>query len=560
MKKKLRSTFEPGTARWALRRAEWGVLGVTEEDMEKPKIAIVNSSSDLAACFAHLDGIAAKMKEAIRAAGGVPFEVRTAAPVDFVTSAGHRGGYILPTRDLIVNDIEVAVEGAMLDGMVCLVSCDKTVPGQLMAAGRLNIPTVVVACGYQPSGRYRGEHMDIEDLWVHAVHRETGRNNFTVSELNEMSENAILGPGVCAGMGTANTMHIVCEALGMALPGSAPVLANSPKMWNTVRQAGERIVQMVWDDLKPRDILTPEAFENAVMTVLSVSGSINSVKHLQALAKEAQCDVDVYHLFEQYADQIPLLTAIRPNGEHPIEEFEAAGGARALMKQLERFLCKNAMTVTGQTVEENLRHIAVANEEIIRPVERALAERPSIVLVRGSLCPDTGIVKLAVADDRNLQFSGPAIVFNSAQEAVDAVNNDEVKPGQVVVLRGLGPKGTPGMGVVTALVFALDGKGLGEQVALVHDGQQSGLSNKGIVVAEVSPEAADGGPMSLVENGDIISIDVNQRFVNLDVPESELALRLSRLESAPATDERGWLSIYQRLVKPLPQSGGVLVE
>ncbi|GAB7055281.1 MULTISPECIES: dihydroxy-acid dehydratase [unclassified Paenibacillus] len=561
MKKKLRSTFEPGSARWALRRAEWGVLGVTEEDMEKPKIAIVNSSSDLAACFAHLDGIAAKMKEAIRSAGGVPFEVRTAAPVDFVTSAGHRGGYILSARDLIVNDIEVAVEGAMLDGMVCLVSCDKTVPGQLMAAGRLNIPTIVVACGYQPSGRYRGEHMDIEDLWINAVHRETGRNQITVSELNEMSENAILGPGVCAGMGTANTMHMVCEALGMALPGSTPVLANSPKMWNTVRQAGERIVQMVWDDdLKPRDILTPEAFANAVMVVLSVSGSINSVKHLQALAKEAQCEVDVYRLFEQYADNIPLLSAIRPNGEHTIEEFEASGGARAVMKQLERFLCKNAMTVTGQTVEENLRNAVVANEEIIRPVDRALAERPSIVLVRGSLSPDTGIVKLAVADDRKLQFTGPAIVFNSTQEAVDAVNKDEVKPGQVVVLRGLGPKGTPGMGVVTALVFALDGKGLGEQVALVHDGQQSGLSNKGIVVAEVSPEAADGGPMSLVENGDMISIDVEKRFVNLDVPESELAVRRSRLENKPVTDERGWLAIYRRLVQPLPQSGGILAD
>jgi dihydroxy-acid dehydratase len=559
-KRKLRSCFEPGSARWALRRAEWGVFGISAEDMEKPKIAIVNSSSGLAACFAHLDGIAARLKEAIRAAGGVPFEVRTAAPSDFVTSAGHKGGYILPSRDLIVNDIEVAVEGALLDGMICLASCDKTVPGQLMAAARLNIPAIVVACGYQPSGEYRGEHIDIEELWIHAVHRETGWLDCSLSELEEMCRNAITGPGVCAGMGTANSMHIVTEALGMALPGSTPVLANSPKMWEAVNQAAERIIQMVWDDLKPRDILTADAFANAVMVALSVGASINTVKHLQALAAEAQCDVDVYRLFEQYADRIPVLAAVRPNGDHTIEQFEAAGGARAVMKQLEKFINTNAITVTGKTVGENLQNVRVVDEEIIRPADRALAYRPCIVIVRGTLAPDSGIVKLAVADDRKLQFTGPANVFNSTEEAVAAVHGGEVKPGQVVVLRGIGPKGAPGMGTVTALVFALDGKDLGGKVALIHDGQQSGLANKGIVVAEVSPEAAEGGPLALVENGDIISIDVEKRFVNLEVPESVLAARRARLRQAPAANERGWLKIYQQTVRPLSKNGGALVE
>lgn len=560
MNRKLRSYFEPGSSRWALRLAEWGVFGITAEDMEKPKIAIVNSSSGLAACFAHLDGIAAKLKDAIRAAGGVPFEVRTAAPSDFVTSAGHRGGYILSARDLIVNDIEVAVEGAMLDGMICLASCDKTVPGQLMAAARLNIPAIVVACGYQPSGHYNGEHIDIEELWIHAVHRETGENKVTVKELGEMSQQAILGPGVCSGMGTANSMHIVTEALGMALPGTTPVLANSPKMWDAVQLAAERIVQMVWDDVKPRDILTPEAFENAVKVVLAVSGSINTVKHLQALATEAQLDIDVYRMFEKYADDIPVIAGVRPNGEHTIEELEAAGGASAVMKQLEKFLYTNAKSVSGQTVKENLQGIQVANEEVIRPVDRALAYHPCIVLIRGSLAPDTGIVKLSVTETRNLQFTGPANVFNSADEAIAGIHNGEVKPGQVVVLRGIGPKGTPGMGVVSAVIFALDGAGLGDKVAFIHDGQQSGLANKGIVIAEVSPEAADGGPLALVENGDIISIDVEQRFANLDVPVSELAERRERLQSLPATNERGWLQIYQQLVRPLSESGGSLVK
>ena len=295
--------------------------------MDKPKIAIVNSSSQLAICFSHLDEIARRAKRAIERAGGVAFEVRTAAPSDFITSAGHRGGYILSARDLITNDIEVAVEGALLDGMLCLASCDKTAPAQLMAAGRLNIPTIIVPCGYQPSGSYRGSHCDIEDVFLAAGHLANGQ--ITLAELTEMSENAVLGPGVCAGMGTANTVHIACEALGMALPGTTPVRANSQPMWDALERACERIVQMVAEDLRPRDILTAEAFANAVMTILSVSGSINSVKHLQAVAAEAECEVDVYRLFEQLADGIPLVTAIRPNGEASIEDFEDAGGARA---------------------------------------------------------------------------------------------------------------------------------------------------------------------------------------------------------------------------------------
>ncbi|ALS23573.1 MULTISPECIES: dihydroxy-acid dehydratase [Paenibacillus] len=560
MERKLRSYVEPGSVRWAMRRAQWGVFGINEEDMEKPKIAIVNTSSNLAACFAHLDGIAAKMKEEIRAAGGLPFEVRTAAPSDAVTSMGRKGGYILPARDLIVNDVEVAVEGAMLDGMICLVSCDKTVPGLLMAAARLNIPTIVVACGYQPSGQYRGEHIDFEDLWLNAVKQQNGKRVYSVEELSEMSKNAILGPGVCAGMGTANTMHIVCEALGMALPGSTPVLANSQKMWDTVGLAAKRIVQMVWDDLKPRDILVPEAFANAVKVVLAISGSINAVKHLQALAREAQMDVDIYGMFERFADEIPLLSAVRPNGEHTIEQFEAAGGAQAVLKQLESFLHTDTITVSGRTIKENLHGIAISDEEVIRPVNRAFVNRPSIVLIRGSLAPDTGIVKLAVTDDRQLQFSGPAIVFNSADEAIEGVHKGLIKPGHVVVVRGLGPKGAPGMGFLSNFVFALNGASLGDKVAVVTDGQQSGLSNMSLAVNEVSPEAAEGGPIGLVEDGDTIVIDVEKRFVNLEVPESELELRRSRLNGAPAMEEHGWLSIYQRLVRPLPETGGILFK
>jgi dihydroxy-acid dehydratase len=551
----LRSNFEPGTSRWATRRAQWRALGLSDEDMVKPKIAIVNSSSPLAICFSHLDEIARRAKRAIEMAGGIGFEVRTAAPSDFITSAGHRGGYILSARDLITNDIEVAVEGALLDGMICLASCDKTAPGQLMAAARLNIPTIIVACGYQPSGRYRGRHCDIEDVFLAAGHVANGR--LGVDELTEMSENAVLGPGVCAGMGTANTMHLACEALGMALPGSTPVRANSGPMWRTVAEAAERIVAMAVEDLKPRDVLTPAAFRNAVTAILSVSGSINSVKHLQAVAAEAECGVDVYRLFEQLADRVPLLTAIRPNGETPIEEFEDAGGTRALMKQLQGLLDGGALTVTGRTVTETLADVAVADAETIRPAERALGRRPAIVLIRGSLAPGGGIVKLAVADDRRLEFAGSAVVFGSPEQAIDAARGGQVKAGSVVVLRGQGVTGSPGMGMASRLVFALDGAGLTGQVAVVTDGQLSGLVNKGIVVGEVSPEAAVGGPLALVRDGDQIRIDVPGRTADLDVPADELERRRAELRASPPSTEVGWLSVYQRLVRPLPE-GAVL--
>jgi dihydroxy-acid dehydratase len=526
--------------------------------MARPKIAIVNSSSALAICFSHLDEVAKRAKRAIERAGGIAFEVRTAAPSDFITSAGHRGGYILSARDLITNDIEVAVEGALLDGMLCLASCDKTAPGQLMAAARLDIPSIIVACGYQPSGSYRGRHCDIEDVFLAAGHVANGK--LDPAELAGMSQNAILGPGVCPGVGTANTMHIACEALGMALPGSTPVRANSKRMWDAVEQASARIVAMVNEDLRPRAVLTPEAFANAVITILSVSGSINSVKHLQAVAAEAECDVDVYRLFERLADGVPLLTEIRPNGERPIEDLEDAGGARAVMKQLEGTLHTGALTVTGATVGENLARVTVADEEVIRPASRPLGTRPTIVVIRGSLAPGGAIVKLAVADDRELTFTGPAAVYDAPPAALDAVRGGEVRPGDVVVLRGQGPTGSPGMGMASQLVFALDGAGLTGQVAVVTDGQLSGLVNKGIVVGEVSPEAAAGGPLALVRTGDRIRIDVLARTADLDVPEDELNLRRASLPESwplPGAPEKGWLSIYQRLVRPLPE-GAVL--
>ena len=557
MRRALRSNFEIGSPRWAGRRAQWKALGLTDADMEKPKIAVVNSSSELSSCFSHLDGVAAKVKDAVRAAGGLPFEIRTAAPSDFITSAGHKGGYILPSRDLIVNDIEVAVEGALLDGMVCLASCDKTTPGQLMAAGRLNIPSIVVICGYQQSGEFRSKHVDIEEVFLAAGHVAAGK--MSAADLAGMSANAVRGPGVCAGMGTANSMHIVCEALGMALPGSSPVLANSPRMNEFARRSGERIVQMVWDDVKPRDILTAGAFANASAAVLALSGSINAIKHLQAIAIEACCDIDVYALFERFSKTVPMICAVRPNGEHLIEDLEAAGGALAVLKRLEPFLDTSARNVAGGTLADHLRGAAVLNDEVIRPLDRPFSRGPSIAILRGSLAPEFGIVKLGISEGRTLRFEGTANAYQSREAAIEGLQKGEIKPGQVVVLRGMGVLGGPGMAMASAFIFALDGSGMGEQVAVITDGQLSGLVNKGLVVGELSPEAAAGGPLALVENGDRIVIDVPAGRVDLEVPEAELASRRARLRALAPTEERGWLNIYQRVAGSLAR-GAVMTS
>ena len=557
MTRKLRSNFERGTSFWAVRRAQWRALGLTDADMEKPKIAVINTSSELAICFSHLDGVAKAVKEAIRAAGGLPFEVRTTAPSDFIHSPGHRGNYILPMRDLITNDIEVQVEGARLDGMVCLTSCDKTVPGQLMAAARIDIPTIMVPCGYQPSGVFNNHHVDIEEVFLGAGHYVAGKIGF--DELLGMSENAIRGPGVCSGMGTANSMHIVCEALGMALPGSAPVLANSERMFDFARAAGHRIVALIEEDLRPRRILGRGAFANAAMAVLAVSGSINCIKHLQATAVEAGSDLDFYKLFEDCTRRTPVLSAVRPIGDTSIEAFESAGGALAVLKQLEPLLERDALTVTGRTVGENLKDAKVVDAEVIRPLDRPLSPKAAIVMVRGSLAPRGGIVKVGLRRDKKLQFEGRAKCFDSADDAIAALRAGKITAGDAVILRGLGVRGGPGMGMASRIVFAIDGAGLGPDVAVVTDGQLSGLVNKGLVVGEVNPEAATGGPLALVVDGDRITIDADAGSIELVVPAAELAARSAKLKLTEQHSEEGWLAIYERSVQPL-EKGAALVH
>ncbi|MBK7659229.1 MAG: dihydroxy-acid dehydratase [Betaproteobacteria bacterium] len=554
MKKPLRSNFPPGTPRWAVRRAQWKALGLTDADLEKPKIAVINTSSELSSCFSHLDGVSARVKESIRAAGGLAFEVRTAAPSDFITSAGRQGRYILPSRDLLVNDIEVQVEGAMLDGMVCLASCDKTAPGQLMAAARLDIPSLVVACGYQPHGRLDGRDVDIEEVYESVG--KVGAGHITLERLGAMCDVAIQGPGVCAGMGTANTMHIAAEALGLALPGSTPVLANGERMFAFAEAAGRRIVEMVAEDLKPSTILTAKAFENAVMAGLALSASINLVRHLQAVAAEARCPVDIYELYDRLGPKIPLLAAVRPNGETRIEELEASGGARGVMKRLGALIHRDALTVSGRTWGEEI-DAAPEPGAVIRPVDNPISTQPSVIVMRGNLAPEGSILKVGDAGAKQSRFEGKALVFPSQEAALEALKAGRLVPGTVAVLSGMGCRGGPGMALASGFVAAVDGAGLSTTVAVITDGQLSGL-NRGIAIGQVSPEAALGGPIGLVRDGDAITIDMTAHRVTLAVGESELATRRETGEAHRPADERGWLKIYEQVVQPITK-GAVLV-
>lgn len=549
----LRSNFEPGTTRWAVRRAQWLAMGYSEEDLLKPKIAIVNSSSKLSVCYAHLDDVCRVVEQAIRDAGGLPFEIRTVAPSDFVTSAGRQARYLMPSRDLLVNDIEVQVEGAELDGMVLLASCDKTTPGQLMAAARLNVPSVVLPCGYQLGGHCAGKEVDIEEVYKSVGSLKAG--SISLADLKAMTCTAITGPGVCAGLATANTMHVLSEALGMALPRSAPIRAGSQALMENAARAGAAIVDLILKDIRPRQILTPAAFRNALRVAVATGCSVNCVRHLAATASEAEMDIDIVAELEALNDT-PQITTVRPNGPHRIEDLDKAGGCRGVMRELSDVLDLSVMTVTGKTLGENLADVPEPDRTFIRPLADPFRHEPGLTILRGSLAPDGAVVKVSAVPAEVRTFSGKARVFEDEAVAIKALETHSIKPGDVVVLRGLGPKGGPGTVFAASFMAALIGAGLGAGVAVVTDGELSGL-NSGITIGQVMPEAAESGPLGLVAEGDVISIDIGARRVDLEVSESQLAARRAVWRAPDHSQIRGWLGQYAAMVQPLSK-GAVL--
>ena len=557
-----RRDFEPGSTRWAVRRAQWRSMGIREEDMHKPKIAVINTSNKLSCCYIHLDELSAIVQQAIRDAGGLPFEVRTVAPSDFVTSAGKKARYLMPTRDLMVNEVECMIEGAVLDGMICLSSCDKTTPAHLMSAARLNIPTLLLTCGYQIGGacsneKFEDQFFDIDDVYEQIGALATG--SIDLKDLTDMTDVAIQSPGVCAGLGTANSMHIVAEAIGMSLPGNSPIWANGRKVKEYAQAAGKKIVELTVRQVLPRSIITEKSIQNAIMTVLAVGGSVNTVRHLAAIATEAELPIDVVKLYEQYGKDIKLLTSVRPNGPFRTEDLEAAGGTTAVMNQLRNYLNLDALTVTEKTVGENIEKSVIKNTQVIRTLDNPISQRPGVAILRGNIAPDGAIVKLSAIPGELEKFSGPANIYEGEDEAIAALGEGKIHKGDVIVLRNMGPAGGPGTVFACSFVAAINGAGIAEHVAVITDGELSGL-NRGIIVGQLMPEAAMGGPLAVVKQGETIQINFNELTINMDVPQEEIDQRLAQWKPKPIELGGGsgtYLSQYAQLVQPIAQ-GAVL--
>jgi dihydroxy-acid dehydratase len=550
----LRSNFEPGSTRWAVRRAQWIAMGIDERDFEKPKIAVVNSSSTLSVCYQHLDACAQVVRESIVDAGGLAFEIRTIAPSDFVTSAGKSARYLMPSRDLLVNDVEVMVEGAVLDGIIFLSSCDKTTPAHLMAAARLNIPSIVVPCGYQLGGNCGGREVDIEEVYKAVGTVKTKR--MSVEDLADWTRCAIKGPGVCAGLATANSMHCLSEALGMALSGTTPIRAGSDRLNDVLRRAGKRIITLVNEGLKPRDILTLAAIENAVRLAISIGCSVNTVRHLAAIAFEAGLSLSVVDLFERESRNLPQITKIRPNGPDRIEHFDAAGGTLAVLHRLKSRLNLDVKTVNGQLAKVLSTPVNI-DSNVIATLEAPFRDEPGLVILRGNLAPDGAIVKLSAVPKSHRVFEGPARIFENEDDAIAQLSSGGIKSGDVVILRNMGPVGGPGTVFACSFMAALAGAQLEDSVCVVTDGELSGL-NKGITVGQVMPEAACGGPLAIVRDGERIRVNLLIRTINLQLPDSEIQHRLQAWRPVERDLPHGWLRIYAENVSPLSK-GAVLV-
>ena len=527
-------------------RALLKALGITTKDLDKPFIAVVNSFTTVVPGHAHLNQVADAVKAGVISAGGIPFEFNTIAICDGL-AMGHEGmKYSLPSRELIADSIEVMVQAHRFDGMVLVTNCDKITPGMLMTAARLNIPAIVVTGGPMLSGIYKGRKIGTASMFE-AV-GEVAAGKMSEEELKKLEDLACPSCGSCNGMFTANTMACVTEALGMSLPGCATPSAVSAARLRIAKASGERLVELVTEDLKPLDILTSEAFENAVMVDMALGGSTNTVLHLSAIAREAEVSLPLT-LFDELSRRVSHLCNMVPSGPYTMEDLDAAGGIPAVMKDLSPFLHLNAVTVTGKTVEENIEQAVVLDANVIRPLTNPVHPEGGIAILKGNLAPKRAVVKATAISPKMLVHKGPAKVFDSEEEAMTAILNKEIRKGDVVVIRYEGPKGGPGMREMLSPTAIIAGMGLSESVALVTDGRFSGAT-RGPCIGHVSPEAADGGPIAVLRDGDVIEIDVPKRKLNVELTDEELGNRLKSWKPKQLNVRKGYLVRYSQLVQP----------
>ncbi|MEM0253648.1 MAG: dihydroxy-acid dehydratase [Candidatus Bathyarchaeia archaeon] len=536
-------------------RALLKALGLTDAEIERPFIGIVNSFTTLVPGHLHLNNIAEAVKMGVISAGGTPFEFNTIAVCDGL-AMNHIGmRYSLPSREIIADSVEIIVEAHRLDGIVLISNCDKITPGMLMAAARIDIPAILITGGPMLSGKVDGKKVGFASVYEAVGSVLSGK--ISEKELKRLEDEACPGCGSCNGMFTANTMACVAEALGMTLPYCATAPAVSAKKLRIAKETGERIVQMVKENLKPSDILKMEAFENAIAVDMALGGSTNTILHLTAIAKEAGIPLEL-SIFDEISGKVPHLCNMIPSGPYAVEELDAAGGIPALMKEISPFLNLDTLTVTGKTVKENIKDAIVIDRNVIRPLKDPVHKEGGIAILKGNLAPKGAVVKTAAVPASMLKFRGKAKVFDSEEDAVKALREKTIHQGEVVVIRYEGPKGGPGMPEMLSPTAIIAGMGLSESVALVTDGRFSGAT-RGLCIGHVSPEAAEGGPIAVIRDGDIISIDIPRRTLNVELSEEEITKRLNAWKPIEPRIKKGYLARYSKMVQSA-WTGAILKE
>jgi dihydroxy-acid dehydratase len=536
-------------------RALLKAMGLTDEEMARPLIGIANSANELVPGHIHLDLIVGAVKAGIRMAGGTPLEFSTIGVCDGL-AMGHVGmKYSLASRELIADSVEIMSVAHPFDGLVLVPNCDKVVPGMLMAALRLNIPAVVVSGGPMLAGRFRGKKADVISVFE-AVGRVKAED-MTLEELAELEEKACPGCGSCAGMFTANSMNCLTEALGLGLPGNGTIPAVEAARIRLAKKAGIKVMELVDHDIKPRQVATPEAFRNAIAVDMALGCSTNTVLHVPAIACEAGIAIDL-ELFDEISKRTPHICSLSPAGPNHLEDLDAAGGVQAVLKELVAGGLANpdVMTVTGKKLGENLKSAAVLDTEVIRPLDNPHSPFGGIAIMRGNLAPDGAVVKQSAVDPSMLNNIGKARVFDSEESAVDAILSGSIHKGDIVVIRYEGPRGGPGMREMLNPTSALAGMGLDRSVALITDGRFSG-GTRGAAIGHVSPEAAHGGTIALVQDGDEIVIDIRAKNINLNVSEEELTRRRAQWKPPGPSVTHGYLARYATQVSSAAQ-GAVL--
>ena len=540
-------------------RALLRALGICDGDFAKPFIGIINSFSEVVPGHLHLETIAQAVKDGVRSCGGVPFEVNTIAVCDGI-AMNHPGmKYSLPSRELIADSVEILVEAHAFDALVFIPNCDKVVPGMLMAAVRLNRPAIFISGGPMLAGRLNqdGQNKAVDLNSVFMAVGKVAKGEMTETELDELERVACPGCGSCSGMFTANTMNCLTEALGMALLGNGTIPAVDARRTILAYEAGQQVMSVLSQNLLPRAIITKESVYNAFAVDMALGGSTNSVLHLMAIAHEAGVDFPL-SLVNEVSQRIPHICKISPASDYHIEDLDLAGGISAVMQEISSFLNLKASTVLGKSLSEVIGGAKVKNREIIRSVSDPYSSTGGLAILFGNLAPEGGVVKSAAVAPEMLVHQGPARVFDDEEAATTAIMKGKIKSGEIVVIRYEGPKGGPGMREMLTPTSLLSGMGMDKEVALITDGRFSGAT-RGAAIGHVSPEAASGGPIAAVQDGDIIKIDIPARKLNIEIDEVEVNKRLAQLPKFEPKVKEGYLKRYAEAVSSA-NSGAVFVR